>query len=696
MSRKFEKLLEPGYIGQVQTRNRIVKTGAGTFMWHEDETSMNNKVLAFYESLARGGVGLLIVESPTIDYPAGVRWRRRYRIDDDKYIKGLSELTDVIHRHGCPTFMQMNHDGPWQSKLGFEPDPPFKGPPIASSPTTLKSPGDFHNETPRELTVEEIESIIDKFASAAVRARKAGFDGVDINSASTHLLHNFLSPFWNKREDMYGGSRENRTRFVVSIVQEIKNRTGGDFPVSVCINGMEIGQAARVDNAKCLTPEEARGIARLLQDAGADMIQVRSIWLGYHVGGYLTDVFFYPEPPVPVESMPAEYYSKDRGAGANMNFAEGIKYSVSIPVMTVSKISPELGEKMLRERKVDFIGMTRMLQADPELPNKLITGREEDIAPCTACEDCLGSQRCRINAFMGKEYNVIQKAGQRKKVMVVGGGPAGMEAARIAALRGHDVKLYEKEKRLGGLLPVAAVVKGTNLENIPDIVTYLERQITRLGVEINPGKEVDLPLIELIKPDAVILATGGIPVIPDIPGIENKKVVSTSDLQKTLRSFMKLLGTGTLRKLTKLYLPVGKKIVIIGSGLQGCELAEFFVRHGRQVTLVDQAENPGSDMVDALFGYLSAWLEKKDVVFFNGVREYSKITKDGLIIVDKNGKELLIEADNIIPALPLAPDTRLLPKLKGMVPEVYAVGDCKEPMLIVDAISSGMTTAREI
>jgi 2,4-dienoyl-CoA reductase (NADPH2) len=459
---------------------------------------------------------------------------------------------------------------------------------------------------------------------------------------------------------------------------------------------MEIGQAAGVDNAQCLTPDEGRGIARLLQDAGADMIHVRSTWLGYHVGGYLTDVFFYPEPPVPVESMPAEYYSRSRGTGANMTFAEGIKHSVSIPVMTVSKISPELGEKLLRQGKVDFIGMTRMLQADPELPNKLITGREEDIAPCTACENCLGSQRCRINAFMGKEYNVIEKTGQRKKVMVVGGGPAGMEAARVAALRGHDVSLYEKQGRLGGLLPVAAVVKGTDLENIPDIVTYLERQIKQLGVGINLGKEVDLPLIERTKPDVVILATGGIPVMPDIPGIKNKKVISTTKLQKKLRSFMKFFGSAMLRNLSKLYLPVGKKIVIIGTGLQGCELAEFFVRRGRQVTLVDKAERPGGDMVDVLFGYLSAWLEKQEVVFFNSVREYTRINKDGLIIVDKAGKEVLIEADSIIPALPLAPDTRLLPKLKKMVPEVYAVGDCKEPLLIADAINSGMTTAREV
>jgi 2,4-dienoyl-CoA reductase (NADPH2) len=394
--------------------------------------------------------------------------------------------------------------------------------------------------------------------------------------------------------------------------------------------------------------------------------------------------------------MPAEYNTKHRGAGANLNLAEIVKKNVSIPVMTVAKISPELGERALRERKCDFIGMTRMLQADPELPNKLMIGRDEDIAPCTACENCLGSQRCRINAFMGKEYNNVQKAGQRKKVMVVGGGPAGMEAARVAALRGHDVTLYEKSNRLGGLMPVAAVVKGTELENIPEMVAYLKHRITSLGVKIKLGKEVNLPLIESIKPDAVILATGGIPVVPDIPGIENKKVVSTKSLQRKLDFFMRFFGPGTMRSLTKFYLPVGKRVVIIGSDIQGCELAEFFTRRGREVAVVDKAKKPGERMVDVLFSYLNGWFEKKGVTLINGVREYVKITDDGLIIVDKDGKERLIPTDSIVPSLPLMPDSELMTQLEGKVPEVYAIGDCEEPRLIVDAISQGMTTARMI
>ncbi len=694
-NKKFEKLLEPGYIGSVKTRNRMVKTGAGTFMWHQDELHMNEATKAYYESLARGGVGLLIVESPTVDYPLGARWQQRYRIDDDKYIQGLSELTRVIRKHGCPTFMQMNHDGPWQrALLGMVPF--YDGQPIASSAVTMKSENDFHNEMPRVLTIPEIEEIIDKFASAAVRAEKAGFQGVDINAASSHLLHNFLSPFWNRRQDAYGGSLENRARIVVNIIREIKKRLGQDFPVSVCINGIEIGQIVGIENDKCLTAEDSRGIAKLLQEAGANAIHVRSHWLGYHVGAYLTDVFFYPEPPIPLKAFPSEYNRSHRGAGANVNLAAGIKKVVSIPVMTVGGLDPEMGEKILREGKVDFIGMTRRLQADPDLPNKVASGRLDDIAPCTACENCLGSRRCRINAFMGKPYNIIEKADKKKKVVVVGGGPAGMEAARVVALRGHDVTLFEKANKLGGLLPVATIVKGTNLEDLPAMVRYLERQLNKLGTKINLGREVNLSVIEQLKPDAVILATGGLPATPQITGIDRPNVVIGGDLHRRLKALLRFLGPGVLRWLTKFYLPIGKRVVIIGGDIQGCELGEFLAWRGRKVTIVDKSETIGKGMVDVLQAYLFRWFRKKGVVMIGGVKEYVEITEKGLTIINKEGQKQTIETDTIIPALPLTPDTALYESLKGRVPEVYAIGDCKEPLLIADAISAGMEVARGV
>jgi 2,4-dienoyl-CoA reductase (NADPH2) len=692
----FEKLLEPGYIGPVRTRNRIIKTGAGTFMWREDETRMNRAILAFYESLARGGVGLLIVESPAIDYPAGVRWRERYRIDDDKYVEGLSELPRLIHKYSCPTFMQMNHDGPWQSLPFEDPNPPFRGPPIAASPVVMKSANDFHNEMPHELTIPEIEVIIDKFASAAVRAQQAGFDGVDVNAASSHLLHNFLSPFWNRRRDDYGGTPENRARFVTSIVREIKKRLGRDFPVSVCINSVEFGRLAGIADEKCLTTDDAKRTARLLQEAGADAIHVRSHWLGYHVGAYLPDLLFYPEPPIPLKSFPKEYDVRRRGAAWNVNLAAGIKQVVSIPVMVVGKLDPQLGEKALREGKADFIAMTRRLQADPELPNKVAAGRLEDIAPCTACENCLGSRRCRINAFMGKDYNTVEQAEKKKKVVVVGAGPAGLEAARVAALRGHDVTLYDKLAKLGGLLPIAALVKGTEIEDLPLMVRYFRRQLKNLGVKLELGREVSPATIEEIKPDTVILANGGLPTVPDIPGIDGPNVVSSADLHKKLKFYLRFLSPQVLRWLTRFYLPVGKRVVIIGGSLHGCELGEFLAKRGRQVTIVEKSERLGQGMVDVIQDYLFGWFRRKGVTLVGGVKEYVEITGRGLTIITKDSETQTLEADTIVPALPLTPDMKLYESLKGKVPEVYAAGDCREPLLIADAISAGMQAARDI
>jgi len=694
-STRYQRLLEPGNIGSVQTRNRIIKTGAGMFMWHEDETSMNPSVLAFYEGIARGGVGLLVVESPTVDYPVGARWRQRYRIDDDKYIKGLSELVEVIHKHGCPTFMQMNHDGPWQANLLGMDDGPFFGQPIAASEVTVKSDNDFHNQVPHVLTVGEIEEKVDKFASAAVRAQKAGFDGVDINSASSHLLHNFLSPFWNRRKDEYGGSRENRARFVTSIIREIKKRLGNDFPVAVCINGVEVGQVAGIPDEDCMTTDESRGIARILQEAGADAIQVRNQWMGYHVGAYLPEALFYPEPPIPLKSFPALYYKDQKGAGANTLFAEAVKGEVSIPVIVVGRMDADLGERVISEGKADFIGMTRRLIADPEYPNKVASGRIDDIAPCTACDNCLGSRRCRINGLLGTEVNTIEKASKRKNVVVIGGGPAGMEAARVAALRGHDVTLYEKSSKLGGLLPIASMVKGNHPEDLSLIVDYLQGQLRKLGVKIRLGEEITTTMIEVTRPDVVIQATGGIPSLLKISGANRPNVITNAELHRKLKSYLKYFSPETLHSLSKFHMPVGKTVVIIGSGIQGCELGEFLTKRGRKVTIVDTADRPGEGMVDALMAHLFIWFAKKGVDIISGVKSMEVIAK-GLEVTTAEGETRLIKADSIIPALPLTPDNGLARSLEGKVAEVYAIGDCNEPLLIADAVGAGSRVARSL
>ncbi|HSW40507.1 MAG TPA: FAD-dependent oxidoreductase [Acidobacteriota bacterium] len=692
----YEKILEPGRIGSVKTRNRMIKSGAGMLMWHEDDVHMREEVKAFYEGIARGGVGLLIVESPTIDYPSGVRWKERYRIDDDKYIRGLSELVEVIHKHGCPTFMQMNHDGPWQVKLPFAPEPFYQGSPIGASPVSVDAESDFHNETPRALTVGEIQEIVDKFASAAVRAQKAGFDGVDINAASSHLLHNFFSPFWNRREDDYGGSVENRARFAVDVIREIKKRLGGDFPVSIILNGIEIGQVLGIDDRRCLTPEDSREIAKLLEAAGADAIQVRSHWLGYHVGAYLPDALFYPEPPIPLESFPREYETGRKGIGANITLAAGIKKSVTIPVTVVGRLDADLGEQILREGKVDFIAMTRRLLADPDYPKKIATGKVEDIAPCTACDNCLGSRRCRINGLLGTHFNTIERAEKKKKVLVIGGGPAGMSAARVSALRGHDVTLYEKASSLGGLLPLASMVKGSHPEDLSLLTGYFSRQLDKLGVKVILGREADPATIDAVKPDVVFLAAGGVSTVPEIDGIEKSIVVSGASLHRKLKFFLKYFKPETLRNLSRLYMPIGKRVIVIGGGIQGCELAEFLAKRGKDVTIVEKNEMIGEGMVDALLAHLMIWFRKKRVTVISGVKEYVEITDRGLTIIEKNGGRRTLEADTIVSALPLKPLNVLLEAVSGKADEVYAIGDCRDPLLIADAIGTGVRTARNV
>ncbi len=690
---EFEKILEPGYIGSVKTRNRIIKTGAGMLMWNDQETHMNEKMLAFYESMARGGVGLLVVEAPAIEYPRGVRWPQRYRIDDDKFIPGLKELVDIIHKHNCPTFMQMNHDGNWQTHIPFVPDPLFKGPPVGASPVEMIYPGDFHNEMPRELTIAEIEEITEKFADAAERARKAGFDGVDINAASSHLFNSFLSPYWNRRQDEYGGNTENRTRFLRNVIAAIKKKVGNDFPVAVIINGLEVGLVVGIAQDKLLSPEESQRIAQFLDKAGADAIQVRSHWLGLHQGGFLPDVLFYPEPPVPVESFPAGYNWHQRGVGANIPLAEGVKRQISKPVTVVGRMDPVLGEKILGEGKVDFIGMTRRLIADPELPNKVASGRYDEIAPCTACLNCLGAGRCRINAFLGTGQNMIEKADKKKKVVIIGGGPGGMEAARAAALRGHDVTLLEKTGKLGGLLPLAALVKGTEQEDLPAMVRYFEGQLKKLGVNVVFGKDADVSAVQDLKPDVIIVATGGVAVIPDIPGINNRKVVSNAKLHKSLKTYMKIFGRELLSRLTKIWMPVGKKVVIIGGGIHGLELAEFLIKRGRNVTVVESSDKLGEGMVDVFLLHLTLWFERKGVVTMTGVK-YEEITDKGLTITTKEGEKKTLEADTIVPALPLGPNMELAKMLEGKAPEVYAIGDCKDPLLIADAIGTASRLVR--
>ncbi|MCJ7773373.1 MAG: FAD-dependent oxidoreductase, partial [Desulfobacterales bacterium] len=395
-----------------------------------------------------------------------------------------------------------------------------------------------------------------------------------------------------------------------------------------------------------------------------------------------------------------EFYSKQKGAGANQLLTAAIKKEVTIPVMAVGRLDPELGETIIRQDKADFICFTRRLIADPELPNKVASGKLEDIAPCTSCTTCkkmAGHRRCRINGATGTDQTyVIPPVLTRKKVVVVGGGPGGMEAARVAALRGHKVVLFEQSRRLGGLLPLAATVKGVDIEDIPAIVAYLSAQIKKLGVDIRLGKKADASIIEDENPDAVILATGGVTDTPNIPGIDRPNVVSNARLHRLLKFILQFLSPKTLNRLTRIWMPIRKQVVIIGGGIHGCELAEFLVKRGKNVTIVDTSETLGEGMINHLKLQLLAWFRKKGVTMITGIRDYVAVDEKGLVVLTPEGYNRTIVAETIIPALPMLPNTGLFHELEAKVKEIYAIGDCKEPNLIVDAIGDGYRIGRSI
>ncbi|TET74982.1 MAG: FAD-dependent oxidoreductase, partial [Dehalococcoidia bacterium] len=568
----FKYLFSPIKIGTMEVRNRIAMPPMSNGYGAADGT-VTEKMLDYYEARAKGGVGLVIVEA-TAPNDARKHLPISPGLFDDKQIPSWRELAKAVHGHGARLATQLFDAGP--ESLSF-----LSGvQPVGPSPVA----GRYFRQIPRELSIEEIEGVIDDFAEAAKRGREAGLDAIEIHAAHGYaMVGSFLSPFFNKRTDVYGGSLEGRLKLLVEIIKRIKARAGGDFPIVVRISGDD-----RVPGGRTL--QETQFIAPILVEAGVDAFEVS--------GGTIPTTFWAVVPP------------SGTPLALNAPFAEALKQVVSVPVICVGRInSPQLAEFILESGKADMVSMGRALMADPEMPKKAAAGDLEDIAPCVADNyGCIGAAMagrpptCIVNPAMGKEKEMaIVPAEKPKRVLVAGGGPAGLEAARVAALRGHQVALLEKEGKLGGQLNLASVP--SHMQELSQLIKYLSRQVEKAGVKVELGKEVTPELVDEMKPDVVIVATGACPLTPDdIPGVDNERVVTAWDV---------LAGKAVT---------AARNVVILGGGLVGCETADFLAETGDNpavgrtaVTIVEMLGDVALDMPSEVKHLLMQRLHAKGV-----------------------------------------------------------------------------------
>jgi 2,4-dienoyl-CoA reductase-like NADH-dependent reductase (Old Yellow Enzyme family)/thioredoxin reductase len=642
---KTNRMFEPAFLGPLAVKNRLIMAPMGTLMASE-VGGVTPKQIDYYAERAKGGVGTIIVEITSVDYPLG---GTGLTFHDNGYIGGHSELVEAVHVYGAKIICQLAHVG----RQAHPSD--LKGlQPVAPSPIPCR----ILKVLPRELSTREVEEIVQKFIAAAKRARAAGYDGVELHGAHGYLIAQFMSPCSNQRTDRYGGSLLNRMNFPLEIIRGVKKVVGDRFPLLFRFSGDEF-----VENGRSL--EESKQVARMLEEAGVHVLDVSA-------GAY--------------DSMPKIMEPMSYPEGWKIYLAEEIKKAVKVPVIGVGVIrTPAFAEKILREGRIDFVALGRALIADPHWPNKAREGRPEDIIRCISCNTgCIGGRvfrglplRCSVNPATGREreFGTLPPAGKRRKVLVVGGGPAGMEAACLAKRRGHRVILAEKEAQLGGQLLLAAVPPGK--EKINWYSEYLIGRMKKLKVLARLKQEVTAGYVQKFKPDVVILATGAVPWIPDIPGIQNPNVVKAWDIldgKKKVEDSM---------------------VVVAGGGTVGCETALYLARQNRKVIVVEMLDRIALDMEPINRMDLQEKIRQAGVET-RVKKKMKEIAKEGVLLEDEGGKEEWILADWVILALGVKPNDSLFRKLEGKVPEIYSIGDCGQTGKIIDASYDGFRVGRLI
>ena len=648
----YEHVLSPFTFGNVTVKNRI-ELAPACYMLTTHDGFVTREMIAYYQNFARGGVGIVTIGESPIDFEYAKGHEFQLNLGDDRVINGLSRLVEAVHRYGAKLSIELHHPG----RYVLNGRPTIGPSPIPAPMEEIAAARDGRPIRPvTQMDQTMIDTVIDHFAGAAYRCLRAGFEMVMVHGAHNHLIAQFLSPYTNKRTDGYGGSLENRAKFAIQVLAAIRKKVGNKLALEYRISADEMVEGG-------MRPDETIAFVKMIEDK-IDLLHVSA--------GVLADPKVIPKMIQPTY-LPHEY---------NVHYAEKFKKALKVPIATVGSIS-DMGaaDRIIADGKADVVAMARAIFADPEIVNKTRRGKAEDVRPCLRCHTCnrltaaFYPIRCAVNPILGREldYAFIQPAMGKKKVMVVGGGPAGMQAAMTASQRGHDVTLFEKNDRLGGnLLTAAGLAIKSDMQRY---LAWLVRQTQNTaGITIKLETEATPDLVRELSPDAVIVAVGAEPIIPSIPGVNKKHVVWAGDVDAGIET-------------------VGQTVLVAGGGSTGGETALQLAKDGKKVTMIDILSR-----AEVLAGWprgLIDQVEEFGVKFLTRVK-LEEIKDSGAVVADDQWRRYDIPADTIVLSLGLKPRRDIVQKFRSMPLDVYVIGDCVKSGSIKEAIHDGFNVAVEI
>lgn len=651
MSETFGNLFSPIQIGSMTIENRIALAPMANYM-SDARGTMTQPQIDFMEARARGGAGLLIMGSIYVQHPEARFGVGQLGLYEDSLIPGYRRMVEAVQAQGSKVAAQIHHAGRATKRASIEGRQPLAPSPIPA--------GGKYPDRPRELSVAEIQEMIDRYVDTARRCKEAGFDAIELHYAHGYLPCEFMSPHSNKRSDGYGGDLNGRMRFPLELLEAVRSKVGEDVPVWCRIVGSELTEGG-------LTLEDTTVIARMLAENGAAAISVSRGLAPY----YWTVSNYYHE------------------LGHSVPYAEAIRAEVDVPVMVAGRIiKPAQAEAILESGRADVINLGRALIADPDWPNRAASGRADEIRPCISCnKGCHDPKKsvrhtiCLVNPEAGREGELtLPPVEEPKDVLIVGGGPAGLEAARVAAKRGHRVRLCEKADEVGGRWNLACQVP--EKEGFYDLIEYLQGRALAHGATIETGRDLAVDDVTAMDPDVVIVATGANPIVPPIPGADADHVVTSDEV----------LG-GEVE--------VGAKVLLVGGGACGMETADFLTVRGREVIVVEMLDAVCEDMLPDAKYFLMERLEKAGVPILVST-EVEWIDGDRVMLcradpeTGTSWRTAITDVDTVVLAVGARPNQDLAEGLNGEEIEVFTVGDCVEPGFAIDAIYQGSKVARRI